>query len=159
MLCGHKTRTACLDTEACRGVTVALAKIEFSHVWQTANQWYGAILAQVIIRSKKRYRNFDPSMYRSKNDNVAIRKPKRVVLCACAEHPCWLVSCAMRKAQQMQQTNNAVHAADQKIMRMPNTRVQKRKMTTNNAPSAATCRRTSQRDVHDSLVTQDVRKS
>lgn len=86
-----------LNTEACRVVPMSLMEICYSHVWQIANQLYRAKLAQVIIRSKMWYRNFDPSMYRSKNDNVAIRKPKRAVLCACAEHPCRLVSCAMRK--------------------------------------------------------------
>ncbi|KAH8643466.1 hypothetical protein IG631_00929 [Alternaria alternata] len=103
------------------------------------------------------YRNCDPSMYRSKNDNVAIRKPKGAALCAYAGHPRRLVSCVTIKGS----TNAAnkqryaccrpedhAHAGHQGV---------KEKLSTKNARTATAYRRPSQQKSSDRLVVQDGR--
>jgi hypothetical protein len=79
------------------------------------------------------YRNFDPSMYRSKNDNAGIRKPKGATLCAYVGHPRRLVSCvtikgstnaANKQRYEYCRPNDHAHAKHQGV---------KEKLSTNNA--------------------------
>jgi hypothetical protein len=147
-----------LEGEGCCCVPTAVTEIENSHVWQIANQIVKSNMSSGHYSFQKMwYRNFDPSMYRSKNDNVAIRKPKGAEHCACAGHPRRLVSCVTIKGStnaankqttlRILQIENRAHAKYQGV---------KEKLTTNHARTAAAYRRLSQQKT-DSSVIQDAR--